>query len=315
MPPRRQLGHSGLSIAPMVLGGNVFGIGEMDRTRSFAVLDAYIAGGGTMVDSADIYVNYVPGGQGGESETMIGAWLANRGRRDDVQIATKGGGPMAPDRKGLGAAYLVLAVEESLRRLRTDYIDLYYAHVDDAETPQEEVAESFDRLLRAGKVRAIGASNFTPARLASGLDVASAKNLTGYSVFQARYNLLERDFETALQPLCIARDIAVLTYFGLAQGYLTGKYRQAADLGKSRRGGGVKGYLTGKGPAMLAVMEEIAAAHGVALGAIALAWLMAKPGVTGALASATSLDQLTALMPAMELVLSPEDMTRLDGAG
>ena len=311
----RSLGGTGLSIAPLVLGGNVFGINGMDRARSFAVLDAFAAGGGTMIDTADIYANYLPGGKGGESESMIGDWLAHRGRREDVQIATKVGGPMGPDRKGLGAAYIPRAVEDSLRRLRTDYIDLYFSHFDDAETPQDEVADAFDRLVKAGKVRSVGASNFTPARLASALDIAGRKGLTGYTALQPLYNLLERGFEDGLQRLCIDRGLGVITFFSLARGYLTGKYRSSADLSKSRRGSGVKAYMEGKGPAVLAVMDAIAADRGASLAAIALAWLMAKPGVTAPIASATSTDQLAELMQAMYLDLSPEEMSRLDAAG
>ena len=311
----RSLGGTGLSIAPLVLGGNVFGIGGVDRARSFAVLDAFVAGGGTMIDTADIYANYLPGGKGGESESMIGDWLAHRGRREDVQIATKVGGPMGPDRKGLGAAYIPRAVEDSLRRLRTDYIDLYFSHFDDAETPQDEVADAFDRLVKAGKVRSVGASNFSPARLASALDIAGRKGLTGYTALQPLYNLLERGFEDGLQRLCIDRGLGVITFFSLARGYLTGKYRSSADLSKSRRGSGVKAYMEGKGPAVLAVMDAIAADRGASLAAIALAWLMAKPGVTAPIASATSTDQLAELMQAMYLDLSPEEMSRLDAAG
>lgn len=311
----RSLGDTGLSIAPLVLGGNVFGIGGMDRARSFAVLDAFAAGGGTMIDTADIYANYLPGGKGGESESMIGDWLAHRGRRDDVQIATKVGGPMGPDRRGLGAAYIPRAVEDSLRRLRTDYIDLYFAHFDDGDTPQDEVAEAFDRLVKAGKVRSVGASNFTPARLASALDIAGRKGLTRYTALQPLYNLLERGFEDGLQRLCIDRGLGVITFFSLARGYLTGKYRSSEDLSKSRRGSGVKAYMEGKGPAVLAVMDAIAADRGASLAAIALAWLMAKPGVTAPIASATSTDQLAELMQAIYLDLSPEEMSRLDAAG
>jgi len=311
----RSLGGTGLSIAPLVLGGNVFGINGMDRARSFAVLDAFAAGGGTMIDTADIYANYLPGGKGGESESMIGDWLAHRGRREDVQIATKVGGPMGPDRKGLGAAYIPRAVEDSLRRLRTDYIDLYFSHFDDAETPQDEVADAFDRLVKAGKVRSVGASNFSPARLASALDIAGRKGLTGYTALQPLYNLLERGFEDGLQRLCIDRGLGVITFFSLARGYLTGKYRSSADLSKSRRGSGVKAYMEGKGAAVLAVMDAIAADRGASLAAIALAWLMAKPGVTAPIASATSTDQLAELMQAMYLDLSPEEMSRLDAAG
>lgn len=315
MAQLRPLGDTGLSIAPLVLGGNVFGVNGMDRTRSFAVLDAFVAGGGTMIDSADMYSNYLPDGKGGDSEEMIGAWIAQRGRRDDIQIATKVGGPMGPGLGGLGKEYLARAVDASLRRLGTDYIDLYFAHFDDETVPQEEVAEGFDALVRAGKVRSIGASNFTPARLNSALDIAAASGLTPYTAFQPHYNLLERDLERELLPLCMARGVGVVTFFSLAQGYLTGKYRSPDDLSQSRRGGGVQKYMEGKGPAVLAVMDRVAQDHRVGLAAVALAWLMAKPGVTAPIASATTVEQLADLLPSLLLDLSAEEMARLDAAG
>ncbi|CAN5240906.1 aldo/keto reductase [soil metagenome] len=315
MAELRALGNSGLSIAPLVLGGNVFGINGMDRAKSFAVLDAFFAGGGTMIDSADIYSNFVPDGKGGDSETMIGEWLADRGGRDRVQIATKVGGEMAPGLKGLSKTYLASAVDASLKRLQTDYIDLYFAHFDDETVPQEEVAEAFDTMIKAGKVRSIGASNFTPARLRSALDVAEAGGFTPYTAFQPHYHLLERELEAELLPLCIERGIGVVTFFSLAQGYLTGKYRSPDDLAQSRRGRAVKKYMEGKGPAVLAVMDDIVAARGVGHAAIALAWLMAKPGVAAPIASATTTKQLADLLPSMDLVLTAEEMGRLDTAG
>jgi aryl-alcohol dehydrogenase-like predicted oxidoreductase len=315
MTTLRTLGGTGLSIAPLVLGGNVFGYGAMDRACSFAVLDAFVAGGGTMIDTADMYVNYLPGGVGGESEGMIGEWLAHRGRRDDVQIATKVGGPMGRWPQGLKADHILGGVEDSLRRLRIDYIDLYFSHMDDEATPLEEVAEAFDTLVKAGKVRSLGASNIAPQRLASALDIAKAKGFTPYTALQPLYNLLERGIEAEMLPLCQARDIGVVTFFSLAQGYLTGKYRGEDDLGQSRRGGGVKRYMEGRGPAMLAVMDDISAQRGVSHAAIALAWVMAKPGIAAPIASATSVEQLTELMQAMALVLSAEEMARLDAAG
>lgn len=316
MAELRALGKSGLSIAPLVLGGNVFGVNGMDRAKSFAVLDAFVAGGGTMIDTADMYSNYLPDGKGGDSETMIGAWLAERGGRDRVQIATKVGGPMTgPGSGGLAKDYIPRAVEASLQRLGTDYIDLYFAHFDDETVPQEEVAEAFDALVEAGKVRSIGASNFSPVRLRSALDVAEKGGFVPYTAFQPHYNLLERDLEAELLPLCIEQGIGVVTFFSLAQGYLTGKYRSESDLSQSRRGGGVKKYMDGKGPAVLAVMDEIVAARGVGHAAVALAWLNGKPGVTAPIASATTVEQLAALLPALEFQLSVEEMAALDGAG
>ncbi len=311
----RPLGESGLSIAPLVLGGNVFGVNGMDRARSFAVLDAFVEGGGTMIDSADMYSNYLPDGKGGDSEEMIGAWLATRGRRDDVQIATKVGGPMGPGLSGLSKDYLPRAVDASLKRLGTDYIDLYFAHFDDETVPQEEVAEGFDALVRAGKVRSIGASNFTAERLNTALDIAAASGLTPYTAFQPHYNLLERDLERQLLPLCMSRGLGVVAFFGLAQGYLTGKYRSPDDLAQSRRGGGVRKYMEGKGPSVLAVMDRIAGDHHVTHAAIALAWLMTKPGVTAPIASATTPEQLADLLPSLRLHLSAEEMFHLDAAG
>lgn len=301
--------------SPVVLGGNVFGSYDMDRPRSFAVLDAFVAGGGTAIDTADIYANYLPGGKGGESETMIGDWLAQRGRRDEVQIATKGGGPMGPGFEGLGAAYIETALDASLRRLRTDYVDVYYAHVDDPATPQEEAVQALDRLVRSGKVRSLGASNFTPERFASAVDVARREGLASYSVFQANYNLMERDFEGELAAVCAQRGIGVLAYFGLAQGYLTGKYRSRADLDKGRRGAGVATYLDGKGPRVLAVMDRISADRGASLAAIALAWLRQKPGIVAPIASATDTRQVGEIVEAMTLTLNDEEMALLDAAG
>ncbi|HEX7874785.1 MAG TPA: aldo/keto reductase [Sphingobium sp.] len=310
----RPLGNSGLEIAPLVLGGNVFGVNGMDRAKSFAVLDAFVGGGGTMLDTADYYSAYLPEGKGGESETMIGEWLASRGGRDRIQIATKVGGVMGPGLGGLGKDYLPKAVDASLRRLGTDFIDVYFAHFDDPNVPQEEVVEAFDKLVRAGKVRSVGASNFTPARFASALDIALANGLTPYTVFQPQYNLLERDLETELLPLCLARGVVTITFFALAQGYLTGKYRGEADLSQSRRGRNVRKYMEGRGPAILAVLDEISTRRAVSHAAIALAWVAAKPGVTAPIASATSVEQLDDLLPSLTLTLSPEEMARLDDA-
>jgi aryl-alcohol dehydrogenase-like predicted oxidoreductase len=315
MAKLRTLGGTGLSIAPLVLGGNVFGVGAMDQAKSFAVLDAFIASGGTMIDTADYYSRYLPGMEGGESESMIGAWLADRGGRDRVQISTKGSLEMGPGMKGLSARYLVQAVDNSLRRLRTDYIDLYFSHFDDAEAPQEETAEAYDKLIKAGKLRAIGASNFTPERLVSAIEIAKSKRFAPYTAMQPEYNLLERGFETTLRDICIANNLGVIVFFGLAQGYLTGKYRYPEDMAKSRRGKGVKKYMEGKGPAVLAAMDEIAVARSTTLAAIALAWVKAKPGVTAPIASATSVAQLNEIMPALDLELSADEVARLDAAG
>jgi aryl-alcohol dehydrogenase-like predicted oxidoreductase len=315
MADLRRLGASGLEIAPLVLGGNVFGHGGMGRAESFAVLDAFVDGGGTMIDTADIYSNYVPGGKGGESETMIGEWLVARGRRDDVLIATKVGGPMAPDAKGLGAAHIAAGLDASLKRLKTDHVDLYYAHFDDPETPLEETVAAFDAQVRAGKVRALGASNYPAARLEEALDVAASAGATGYTVLQPQYNLLERGHDSEVAPLAQARDLGVVGYFALAQGYLTGKYRTEADLAQSRRGRGVRRYMEGPGPAVLAALDAIAAERGEPLAALALAWVAARPGIAAPIASATTPAQLAELMRLLTIALTPGEMARLDAAG
>ena len=315
MTAKRRLGSTDLMISPLVLGGNVFGW-TAGRDASFAVLDAFVAGGGTMIDTADVYSAWVPGHSGGESEAMIGEWLKASGRRDDVLIATKVG--MLPGDGGekLAPARIAAAAEASLRRLGTDRIDLYYAHQDDDAVPQDAVLEAFGRLVEAGKVRVIGASNFHAARLKSAVDAAKAAGLPRYHVLQPEYNLVSRrKFEGELQDYCIQENIGVLPYYGLASGFLTGKYRSADDLGKSVRGGRMTDLLEGKGPAVLAAMDGVAAESGASLAQVALAWLIAQPGVTAPIASATRPDQLADLLPAMTLDLSKDQLARLDAAG
>lgn len=312
---RRRLGSTDLHIAPLVLGGNVFGW-TADRDTSFAVLDAFVAGGGTMIDTADVYSAWVPGHKGGESESMIGDWLKASGKRDDVLIATKVG--MLPGEGGekLAPARIIAAAEASLKRLGTDRIDLYYAHQDDESVPQDAVLEAFGTLVDAGKVRVIGASNFHAARLKSAVDAAKAANLPRYHVLQPEYNLVSRHkFEGELQDYCIAENIGVLPYYGLASGFLTGKYRTKDDLGKSIRGGRMGDLLEGKGKAVLDAMDAVAAETGATLVQIALAWLIAQPGVTAPIASATSVDQLQDLMDAMTLELSKSQLDALTNAG
>ncbi len=306
----RALGRSDLSIAPLVLGGNVFGW-TADEATSHRVLDAFVAGGFDMVDSADVYSAWVPGHTGGESETVIGTWLKARGRRDDVMIATKVG--MWPARPGLKADNIVAACEDSLRRLQTDYIDLYQSHRDDAETPQDETAEAFDRLVKAGKVRALGASNFDAARLASALESQAGK--ARYDSLQPAYNLMDRGIEGPLLDLCIAQDVGVISYYGLASGFLTGKYRSEADLTKSPRGGAAKKHLgTERGQKVLAALDQVAAETGATPAQAALAWVMARPGLTAPIASATSVEQLEELMGAAKLTLSDAQMATLTAA-
>ncbi|ATQ43924.1 aldo/keto reductase [Caulobacter mirabilis] len=308
----RRLGRSDLLIAPLMLGGNVFGW-TADEATSHRVLDAFVDGGFNAIDTADVYSAWVPGYTGGESERVLGTWLKARGRRDDVIIATKVG--MWPARPGLSAANIAAAVEESLQRLQTDYIDLYQSHRDDADTPQDETLEAYDRLVKAGKVRAIGASNFDAGRLSSALAVSEAKGLPRYDTLQPAYNLMDRAIEASLQPLCLEQDVSVISYYGLASGFLTGKYRSADDLGKSPRGGAVKKYLESeKGPRVLAALDQVAAETGATPAQVALAWVIAKPAVAAPIASATSVAQLEELMGAARLALDPAHLARLDAA-
>ena len=312
--PHRPLGRSGLSIAPLVLGGNVFGW-TADEATSFAVLDAFVAGGFNAIDTADIYSKWVPGHAGGESETVIGAWLKARGGRDRVVIATKFGGPMAEDKKGLSKAWMVRAVEESLRRLRTDYIDLYQAHFDDADTPQDEVAEGFAALIKAGKVRAVGASNFSAERLSSAIAAARTAGVPRYESLQPQYNLYDRSsFEGPLQDLCVAEEIGVIPYYGLASGFLSGKYRSVDDLNKSPRGRGVAKYLDARGMRILGALDQVSADLSASPAQVALAWILAQAGLTAPIASATSVEQLGELMTGVRLVLSADQLAMLDRA-
>lgn len=310
----RAIGTSGMATPPLVLGGNVFGW-TADEAASFAVLDGFVAGGGRMIDTADVYSAWVPGHVGGESEAAIGRWLKRSGKRDAVLIATKVGMLDGDGGSGLAPARIVAAAEESLRRLGTDRIDLYYAHRDDPAQPLDAVADAFDRLVRAGKVRAIAASNYSAERLAAILDVQEQGGLARFQALQPEYNLMARDgFEGPLQQLCLARGLAVLPYYALAAGYLTGKYRTAADLAQSVRGNRVRLYLEGKGPAVLAAMDALAEETGATPAQLALAWLAARPGVAAPIASATGVAQLDELMGAMRLTLSAGQVARLDAA-
>jgi len=311
----RRLGSSELHVAPLVLGGNVFGW-TADKTASFAVLDAFVAGGGTMIDTADVYSAWVPGHKGGESESVIGEWLRTSGKRDRVQIATKVGMLPGEDGEKLAPARIAAACEASLARLGVDCIDLYYAHQDDDDTPQEAALAAFGKLVAAGKVRVLGASNFHAARLKSANEAARAAGLPHYQALQPEYNLVSRHkFEGELQDYCVEQNIGVLPYYGLANGFLTGKYRSAADFGKSVRGGRMAAYLDGKGKQVLAALDAIAAETGATLAQIALAWIVTQPGLTAPIASATSVAQIEELLPAMDLELSTDQIGRLDAAG
>lgn len=308
----RPLGRSGLSIAPLMLGGNVFGW-TADEKTSHTILDAFVAGGFNAIDTADVYSAWVPGNTGGDSEKVIGTWLKARGRRDDVIIATKVG--MWPVHPGLKAANIVAACEDSLVRLQTDYIDLYQSHRDDADAPQDETLEAYGRLVKAGKVRAIGASNFETDRLASAEATSKAHGYPRYDTLQPAYNLMDRAIEGPLQQLCLKENVSIISYYGLASGYLTGKYRSMEDLGKSPRGGGMKKHLEGeKGPKVLAALDSVAADVGASPAQVALAWVMARPAVAAPIASATSLVQLEELMGAARLALDPAHIARLDAA-
>ena len=311
----RRLGSTDLKIAPLVLGGNVFGW-TADRAASFAVLDAFVASGGTMIDTADVYSAWVDGHKGGESEAMIGEWLKASGKRDDVLIATKVG--MLPGEGGekLAPARIAAAAEASLKRLGTDRIDLYYAHQDDEDVAQDAVLEAFGKLVDAGKVRVIGASNFHAARLKSAVEAAKTSDLPRYHVLQPEYNLVSRiKFEGELQDYCVTENIGVLPYYGLASGFLTGKYRSKDDLGQSVRGGRMGELLEGKGKAVLDAMDSVVEATGATHAQVALAWLIAQPGVTAPIASATSVKQIEDLLPAMTLELTKEQLDALTDAG
>jgi aryl-alcohol dehydrogenase-like predicted oxidoreductase len=308
----RKLGKSGLAAAPLAFGGNVLGWTADERT-SFALLDAFVAGGFNLIDTADVYSRWVPGHAGGESESIVGRWLVARGLRGRVLIASKAGMDMGPGDQGLSKTYLLKAAERSLARLKTDHIDLYQAHRDDPATPQHETLEAFALLIRQGKVRAIGASNFTAPRLESALRTSAAHGLPRYETLQPEYNLYERaGFERELAAVCAREALAVLPYYGLASGFLTGKYRTEADLGKSPRGARVKEMLNPRGLRILAALDEVATALRATPAQVALAWLMQRATVP--IASATSVAQLEELMGAARLTLSAEASGRLAAA-
>jgi aryl-alcohol dehydrogenase-like predicted oxidoreductase len=307
---KRPLGRSGISISPMVLGGNVFGW-TADKAASFDILDRYVAAGLETVDTADVYSRWVPGNQGGESEAIIGEWIESRKGRDRLVLITKVGYDL--DQGGLSAAHIAEAVEASLRRLKTDHVDVYFSHKPDPSTGHEETLRAHEALIQAGKVRTIGASNFDAAKMRAALDVSAASGLPRYEVIQPCYNLYDRgDFDGPLRELAVAEGLGVITYFSLARGFLTGKYRGEADLGQSPRGGGISGYLNERGFRILAALDEIAARHGARPAEVALAWIIAQPGITAPIASATSLAQLESLIRATKLPLSPAEIATLD---
>jgi aryl-alcohol dehydrogenase-like predicted oxidoreductase len=312
--PKRQLGGSGLEIAPLVFGGNVFGF-TVDDPTAFSLLDAFVAGGFNCIDTADVYSRFVPGNQGGESESTIGRWLRARGKRDDVVLATKVGNSMGGERKGLSKRYIIQAVEDSLARLQTDYIDLYQAHRDDPGTPLESTLEAFDALIKSGKVRAIGASNYTGARLGEALRVSSQTGLARFQTLQPLYNLYDRaNYEADLEAVCVGGALGVMPYFALASGFLTGKYRSKEDLKKSKRGAFVESKLDARGLKILAALDEVSAELNSTPTRVALAWLLARPSITAPIASATSLSQLEELFASTRLELSASALERLNRA-
>ncbi len=316
----RPLGRSGLAAAPIAFGGNVFGW-TADAATSWRLLDAFVDDGFNLIDTADIYSRWAPGHQGGESETLIGQWLkapGNGHKRDRVLIATKVGKPMGDEgsgKAGLSRRWIRQAVDDSLRRLQTDHIDLYQSHDDDSTTPLEETLSAFAELIREGKVRAIGASNHSAPRLAEALATSARLGLPRYETLQPHYNLIERQvYEEALEPLCRAEGLGVINFFGLARGFLTGKYRSEADLAKSPRGAGVKAYLNPRGLGILAALDQVAEARASTPAQVALAWQIARPGITAPIASATTVAQWTELAAAARLVLSASDIATLNAA-
>jgi aryl-alcohol dehydrogenase-like predicted oxidoreductase len=311
----RALGRTGLNIAPLVLGGNVFGW-TADEKTSFDILDAFVDAGLNAVDTADVYSAWAPGHQGGESEIVIGNWFKrDPGNRDRIVLITKVGAIAGSTKRDLSARRIAAAVEASLKRLQTDRIDLYLSHWPDVDTPYEETLRAFEKLLQAGKVRAIGTSNLDAAQLSEALKVSRAHGLPRYDVLQPEYNLYERGkFDGSLRDLVIKEQIGVISYFALASGFLTGKYRSVDDLGKSTRGGGMTRYMNERGMRILAALDEVAAALNAHPAEIAIAWVIARKGVTAPIASATSLKQLEGLVRATQLTLSAGQIALLDKA-
>ncbi len=312
----RKIGRSDLSIAPLVFGGNVFGW-TIDERTSFTLLDAFVDHGLNCIDTADVYSRWAPGNQGGESETIIGNWLKKSGKRNDVIIATKIGSSMTANdsKKNLSKAYVLRGVEYSLRRLQTDHIDLYQSHYDDKDTAVQETLEAYDQLIKDGKVRYIGASNFSPERLKESIDTSERSGLPSYVSLQPEYNLYDREgYEKELEGICKERGLGVITYYSLASGFLSGKYRSENDLNKSKRGQGIKKYLNDRGQRILTALDDLSKEHNASTAAISLAWVMARPTVTAPIASATSVEQLKELARSVEIKLSAEDVAKLDEA-
>ncbi len=311
---KRKLGNSGLEVSPLCLGTNVFGW-TADEPTSFRLLDAFLAAGLNFLDTADTYSTWVPGHQGGESETIIGNWFKRSGKRAQVILATKVGKEMGNRKAGLSRSYILEEVEASLRRLQTDYIDLYQSHTDDLQTPLDETLEAFAQLIQQGKVRAIGASNYSAERLEQALQVSKEHNWPRYESLQPHYNLVEREpYEAKLEPLCLRNHLGVISYFSLASGFLAGKYRSQADLAKSPRGAAAGKYLNERGLRVLQALDQVAEQCRSSPASVALAWLMARPSITAPIASATSLEQLRTLIAATQLRLDRKAIELLDTA-
>ena len=310
----RRLGNSALEVSPLAFGGNVFGW-TVDEQKSFALLDAFVDAGFNFIDTADVYSKWFPGNQGGESETILGRWIKRSGKRKKVILATKVGMEMGPNKKGLSKPYMVRAAEDSLQRLQTDYIDLYQSHTDDADTPLEETFEAYAQLIQQGKVRVIGASNFSAERLLQALDVSQQKGYPSYQSLQPFYNLYDRaEYETKLEPLCREKGLSVISYFSLASGFLTGKVRSEKDLAGSARAQRVGKYLNDRGFRILEALDRVAQERESYPPTVALAWLMARPGITAPIASATSLEQLEQLIKAPDLTLDQSEIESLNQA-
>ncbi|MHA3789603.1 aldo/keto reductase [Flavobacterium hauense] len=305
---KRQLGTTGLHVYPITFGGNVFGW-TIDEKKSFEILDAFTGAGFNFIDTADVYSRWAHGNEGGESETIIGNWMKKQGNREKLIIATKVGSDMGSGKKDLSKKYILKAAEDSLKRLQTDYIDLYQTHWDDPATPIEETLEAYAQLIKEGKVRHIGASNLTADRLKESLEVAVANGLPVYETFQPHYNLYERAaFEDGLEPVCLGNNLGVLNYYSLASGFLTGKYRSEADLNKSQRGGGVAKYLDERGFKILAALDEVAAELDTTPATVALSWLINRPSVTAPIVSATSVEQLDSIIKAPDLEITADQL-------
>jgi len=311
---KRQLGNSDLHVYPIAFGGNVFGW-TTDETRSLEILDGFTGAGFNFIDTADVYSHWAPGNKGGESETIIGNWMQQRKNREQLVIATKVGSSMGPGKKGLSKKYILQAAEDSLKRLKTDYIDLYQTHYDDPETPVDETLEAYDQLIREGKVRYIGASNISPERLVQSLELANKLGLPKYQTLQPEYNLYAREgYESNYEQIALDHDLGVITYYSLASGFMTGKYRSEEDLDKSQRGGGIKSYLNDRGFKILKALDEVSEQYSADQASVALAWLIARPSVAAPIASVTSMGQLEDLVKAAELKLNTEDIAILDDA-